>query len=246
MRKLRRCLTIASLREATYKDYFFGRNLHVTARIWRHLPGNFGYVHLGGLQDSQQARVLHAFRNTKGFILDLRAYPQSQLGLLLASLPPPVAPRSGLGLGSPARGSVAWSHSTVPALSYPGYLQGAPPALLAAAPRMSAPYAGNVVVLVNEKTQSYGETVAMLLQTVPGLVIIGSQTAGANGNIVQVVLPGGVETYYSGSGMYYPDGRETQRVGIVPTLTVTPTVAGLRAGHDEVLDRALTYLSSQP
>ncbi|OUJ70023.1 hypothetical protein BXP70_25465 [Hymenobacter crusticola] len=99
-----------------------------------------------------------------------------------------------------------------------------------------------MVVLVNEKTQSYGETLAMLLQARPGVVIVGSQMAGANGNIVQVPLPGDLETYYSGAGMYYPNGGETQRRGIVPNLVVTPTLAGLQAGRDEVLDRAVAYL----
>jgi carboxyl-terminal processing protease len=97
------------------------------------------------------------------------------------------------------------------------------------------------VVLVNEKTQSYAELSAMLLQAIPGAVVLGSETAGADGNIVSVPFPGGLLTYYSGIGVYYADGRETQRVGIVPTRLVRPTGAGIRAGRDEVLD----YLTGQ-
>ena len=39
--------------------------------------------------------------------------------------------------------------------------------------------------------------------------------------------------------MFYPDGKTTQRVGIVPDLEVKPTIAGIRAGRDEVLEAAV-------
>jgi hypothetical protein len=43
----------------------------------------------------------------------------------------------------------------------------------------------------------------------------------------------------SGIGVFYPDKRPTQRVGIVPDQEVKPTIAGVRAGRDEVLEAAL-------
>jgi len=43
----------------------------------------------------------------------------------------------------------------------------------------------------------------------------------------------------SGIGVFYPDGRPTQGVGIVPDLEVRPTIAGIRAGRDEVLEAAV-------
>jgi C-terminal processing protease CtpA/Prc len=51
-----------------------------------------------------------------------------------------------------------------------------------------------------------------------------------------------IRTLFTGLGVYYPDGRPTQRIGIVPDIEVRPTLAGLRAGRDEVLERALEYL----
>ena len=42
----------------------------------------------------------------------------------------------------------------------------------------------------------------------------------------------------SGIGIYYPDGIETQRVGIVPDIEVHPTIEGIRQGRDEVLETA--------
>lgn len=43
----------------------------------------------------------------------------------------------------------------------------------------------------------------------------------------------------SGIGVFYPDKRPTQRIGIVPDIEVKPTIAGLRAQRDEVLDAAI-------
>jgi hypothetical protein len=43
----------------------------------------------------------------------------------------------------------------------------------------------------------------------------------------------------SGLGVFYPDKRPTQRVGIVPDIEVKPTIAGILAGRDELLERAL-------
>ncbi len=72
--------------------------------------------------------------------------------------------------------------------------------------------------------------------------MVGSQTAGADGNVSLIRLPGGITTYFSGLGVFYPDGKPTQRVGIVPDVVVTPTIKGLREGRDEVLEAALAIL----
>ena len=79
----------------------------------------------------------------------------------------------------------------------------------------------------------------MALQKSMNAMVVGSRTAGADGNISWVPLPGGYRTAFSGIGVYYPDGRETQRVGILPDILVRPTIQGIRAGWDEVLERAI-------
>ena len=63
-----------------------------------------------------------------------------------------------------------------------------------------------------------------------------------DGNVSQIVLPGGLNTMISGIGVFYPDMRPTQRVGIVPDIEVRPTIAGVRAGRDEVLEEALRQI----
>jgi C-terminal processing protease CtpA/Prc len=68
---------------------------------------------------------------------------------------------------------------------------------------------------------------------------VGSTTAGADGNVSQIPLPGGLNTMISGLGVFYPDGTPTQRVGIHVDIEARPTVAGIRAQRDEVLESAI-------
>jgi C-terminal processing protease CtpA/Prc len=44
-------------------------------------------------------------------------------------------------------------------------------------------------------------------------------------------------------GIYYPDGKETQRVGIVPDIEVKPTIQGVREGRDELMEKAVELIN---
>ena len=110
-------------------------------------------------------------------------------------------------------------------------------------PPSSAPYEGKLIIIVNEFSQSQAEYTAMAFDVGINTTIIGSMTAGADGNISTIFLPGGLKTYISGIGVYYPDGRETQRIGIVPDVLVEPTIEGVRQGKDELLEKAIEIIS---
>ena len=106
-------------------------------------------------------------------------------------------------------------------------------------------YAGKVMLLVDEVSQSQAEYTAMALRAAPRAKVVGSTTAGADGNISPFALPGGLSTMISGIGVFYPDRRPTQRVGIIPDIEVRPTLAGIRAGRDEVLEAAIAEIRRQ-
>ena len=101
------------------------------------------------------------------------------------------------------------------------------------------PYKGKVILLFNEESQSHAEFTLMALQTASNVIGIGSQTAGADGNVSLITFPGDCKAYMTGIGVYYPDNRETQRVGIIPDIEVKPTIEGLKLKKDEVLDKAI-------
>jgi C-terminal processing protease CtpA/Prc len=115
------------------------------------------------------------------------------------------------------------------------FTYGATLALEPAAPYVECP----VAILVDEITLSQAEYTTMAFRSRPGTLVVGSQTSGADGNVSRIALPGGQSTMFSGIGVFYPDGRPTQQVGIVPDLEVKPTIAGIRAGRDEVLEAAV-------
>lgn len=105
-------------------------------------------------------------------------------------------------------------------------------------------YKGKVVILINESTQSNAEYTTMAFRVAPNATVVGSTTAGADGNVSAFFLPGGIRTMISGIGVYYPDGTETQRVGIIPDIEVKPTIAGVKAGRDELLEKAIEIIDA--
>lgn len=99
-----------------------------------------------------------------------------------------------------------------------------------------------VAVLVDNGTQSTMETMVQYCQTCADVVVVGSQSAGANGNVSFIYLPGGIKTCFSGLGWYYNDGVTVQRRGVRIDVEIHPTVEGLKAGRDEILEKALEIL----
>jgi C-terminal processing protease CtpA/Prc len=98
------------------------------------------------------------------------------------------------------------------------------------------------VILADEISMSQAEYTSMAFRSVHGAIVVGSTTAGADGNVSAFPLPGGLRTMISGIGVFYPDKTPTQRIGIVPNVEVRPTIAGIRAGRDEVLEEAVRQI----
>ncbi len=103
-------------------------------------------------------------------------------------------------------------------------------------------YKGKVVILVDERSQSQGEYSAMVLQTIPNSITIGSQTAGADGVVSYIPMGGKLAISYSGYGIYYPNKAQTQRVGVKIDIPIKKTVASVIKDQDLILQEALKYL----
>ena len=102
-------------------------------------------------------------------------------------------------------------------------------------------YKGKVVLLVNAHSQSMSEYFTMFLQTIPGSVTIGSQTAGADGDVTRIQLPY-ASFNITGAGICYPDGTNAQRNGVKIDKVVEPSAEGMICGVDEQLQEAIDYL----
>lgn len=106
-----------------------------------------------------------------------------------------------------------------------------------------ARYHKPVVILINEEAISVGEFMTMMFSKAPGAILMGSATAGADGPASYFLLPGDVYAGFTGTGIYWKDGSETQRVGIGPDVEVLPTIEGFRQNRDELLEKAVRYLT---
>jgi hypothetical protein len=102
---------------------------------------------------------------------------------------------------------------------------------------------GRIVVLINEKAISQSEHTCLFIESAhDDVTFVGSPTNGANGDITAIGMPGGMTVYFTGHDIRHADGRQLQRLGIQPDIEVTPTVAGIREGRDEVLEAAIRFL----
>lgn len=189
---------------------------------YKMLDNNIGYITLANIKSEDVDAIKSAFKNTTGIIIDIRNYPNTfvpfSLGSFFVDKETPFAKFTELNL------------------QHPGEFNFFGPVII---PSSGPAYKGKVIVLVNELTQSQAEYTTMAFQAGLNTLVIGSQTAGADGNISKLSLPGGLITSISGIGVYYPDGTETQRVGIVPDIEVHPTIQGIKLGEDELLQRAI-------
>jgi C-terminal processing protease CtpA/Prc len=111
-------------------------------------------------------------------------------------------------------------------------------------PAGAAVYRGKTVMLIDDRAISQAEHTGLFFEAAAGTVFIGTPTAGANGDVTSLLLPGGLTVWFTGHDVRHADGRPLQRVGLQPTIRVEPTVAGLRAGRDEVLERAVRWLKT--
>jgi C-terminal processing protease CtpA/Prc len=192
---------------------------------FRLISKDVAYLKLSSVKIAEVAQYVASAEGTKGLIIDIRNYPSAfmvfSLGQLLVDQPTPFARFTSCDPANP--GAFHWN----------------PPVRLT--PRQPH-YAGKIVILVDEISQSQAEYTTMALRTAPGAIVLGSTTAGADGDVSQIPLPGGLRTMISGIGVFYPDKRPTQRVGIVPDIEVKPTIAGIRAGRDELLEAAIRQI----
>jgi len=202
-----------------------GRTHDLPGETFRKLSNDVGYLKLSSVKAADAARYIESANTTKGLIIDIRNYPSEfvvfALGSLLVDKP------------------TEFVRFTVGDLSNPGAFHWHPPlSLIPGQPH----YTGKIVILIDETTLSQAEYTTMAFRSAAGAIVVGSTTAGADGNVSAIPLPGGFRAMISGIGVFYPDRKPTQRIGIVPNVEIRPTVAGIRAGRDEVLEEALRQI----
>ncbi|MBF4506513.1 peptidase S41 [Flavobacterium sp. JLP] len=190
------------------------------------LENNIGYVDMGIIKIKNIPDMIEALKDTKAIVFDMRNYPNGTFEPIANFINPQ---------------EKKFAIYTRPDLSYPGRFKWSGDTSIGFDNKDY--YKGKVIVLLDEKSQSQAEWTAMCFQTSGHTTIVGSQTAGADGNVSEFDFAG-FHTLFSGIGVFYPDKRETQRIGIIPDIEVKQTIKGIQEGRDEVLDRALVFIES--
>lgn len=210
-----------------------------TGEVLRVLPGNIGYADLDRLPAAQVDEMFEKFKECPAIIFDGRGYPQGtawQIAPRLTDKSDVVAAlfkrRDPMSPDLP-NGELASSQEMGT------FLQRLPPA-------KGSRYRGKTVMLIDERTISQAEHTGLFFEAANGTKFIGTPTQGANGDVTNFSLPGGINVYFSGQGVWHADGRQLQRVGLQPDLEARPTLSGIRAGKDEVLEKANEYLQRTP
>ena len=197
-------------------------------KSYKMLENNIGYVTLQTIKQEDISKIKNEFKDTKGIIIDIRNYPSTFVPFSLGSY-----------FGSSSTPFVKFTNGNV---DNPGEFTFTKNLEI---PSEGKTYKGKLVVLVNELSQSQAEYTAMAFRAGNSTTIIGSTTAGADGNVSTIMLPGGLRTMISGIGIYYPNGGETQRVGIIPNIEIKPTLKGIREGKDELLEKAIEIITNE-
>ncbi|WP_421945047.1 S41 family peptidase [Pedobacter sp.] len=188
-----------------------------------------GYLNAGKYINSDLAQIEKMFAKTKGIIVDMREYPADLMSYTFASyiksFKSMFLKLSTVDYSNPGTFVITDSEYNGPA-------------------KNGESYDGKVVVIVSSDTQSQGEYTTMALQSSPNVSVIGSQTAGADGEVTTLVLPGGIYTRISSKGVFYPDNSPTQRIGVKIDEFVKPTIKGIIYKKDALLDKAINILTN--
>jgi hypothetical protein len=189
---------------------------------WKKWNCNVGYVNMGKLMPSDVETMYSNLKKTTAIIFDLRNYPNGTAWAIADLLYP---------------NSICFSNLTGPDINYPGTYSSNDNYLGSwGNPNY---YQGQVIILCNQETQSQAEYSCMILRAMPNSLVVGSQTAGTDGDVTYFHLSQDIQTGFTTLGVYYCNGDSTERIGIVPDSVVYPTIAGIRQGRDEILEKAL-------
>ena len=188
VKEFRRELYKSGIRESTM-TWFNGRELHAFDTI----NDTVAYLHAEDMTVADFRKALDYNR----IIVDLRNYPRNMYQSWLKSLLPAIRPIA---------------TALYPDLLNPGIFH-----------TMTSDMTGvgrfydperKIVILVDEQTQSAAEYTVMMMQSSPQVMVVGTTTAGADGNIVKLSLPGDYVFQVGGIGVKYPDGGQSQRCGV--------------------------------
>ena len=183
------------------------------------------YVNLSEAEMSEIDETMDTIAAARGVIFDLRGYPNNNHGVITHLLDGPDT-------------SQTWMR--VPKIIYPDHVEPSGYHEVGWGIKPLEPHIdANVVFITDGRAISYAESVMGFVEGYRLAEIVGQPTAGTNGNVNPMALPGGFRINWTGMKVVKHDGSQHHLVGIQPTVPVERTVQGVREGRDEFLEKAL-------
>jgi C-terminal processing protease CtpA/Prc len=197
------------------------------------LPSGPGYIDLTRLRPNDVDRAFDSMTGTPGIIFDLRGSLNSgaftRIAARLTDKPVTAALLRHRVWHGPDPRNVTVEDSRQEAY-----------------PAGKTPYRGRVAVLIDAGAFSQAEHTALFLEASANVIFVGTPTAGTDGEVTGIVLPGGIAAHFAAMSIRHADGRPLQRVGMLPDIWVEPTAAAIHKGRDEVLEKAVDALLRTP
>jgi C-terminal processing protease CtpA/Prc len=217
-------------RKAEYGSWFISQR---SGEVVRLLSEEIGYADLDRLEVSEVDEMFEKFKDTKAIIFDMRGFPPGTLW----SIAPRLTEESGGNAALFQRPFVIRPDGSSDNVSY---------TIVQPIPSTEKwRYKGKTVMLIDERAMSRAEHTGLFFEAANDTKFIGSHTAGANGDQTCFCVPGGIIIMFTGQAVKHADGRQLQRLGLVPDIKIRPTIEGIQNGKDEVLEGAIEYLQHE-
>jgi C-terminal processing protease CtpA/Prc len=187
-------------------------------------PGLF-YIDIGRVSEADFNAALGRLQTARGLVFDFRGYPSIGPTFLTRLYDKPLT-------------SAQWHipDVTLPNRQNMTFSRGGEWNLQPTAPLLTAKRA----FIVDGRAISYAESCLGIIENYKLGEIVGAPSAGTNGNVNPFPLPGDYTISWTGMKVLKHDGGRHHGVGIQPTIPVSRTKAGIAAGRDEFLERAVT------
>ncbi|MEZ4888007.1 MAG: S41 family peptidase [Chitinophagales bacterium] len=215
----------------TYRSMSVMEGVHLTE--WNYdsialLENNIYYVNLTKVYMEDITKKIDDLVNARGVVFDLRGYPKDNFSKLLRHL-------------LHKKDTVDWMH--IPCISNPNFqnvqFEKSGWKLLPCAPT----FKNKIVFLSNSRAISAAESVLGIVKHYKLGTIIGTNTAGTNGNVNCIDLINSIQVYFTGMKVTDLEGDSYYRIGIQPDLYIERSIEGVLRGEDEYLMAAIEFIS---
>ncbi|WP_316826486.1 S41 family peptidase [Pedobacter miscanthi] len=193
------------------------------------LGNDITYISISNAKMEAINNALPLLQKSKAIICDLRGYPADNTGLIEYLM---------------VKDDTSSKWMQIPQVIYPdreniaGY-KFERWHLKAKSPHLNA----KIFFLIDGQAISYAESYMSFIEHYKLATIIGQPTAGTNGDINTITLPGGYSMWFTGMKVLKHDGSQHHGIGITPNIYVEQTIQGIKENRDEILERAIEEAS---